>query len=299
MKTTDLSLEIKALEKEIHKKKIKLMELRKSVPRNEVENYQFLDSMNQEVSLLDLFGDKDELIVIQNMGKSCSYCTMWADGFNGIYHYIIEKAGFVVATPDSPEIQDAFAAERKWQFPLISTKGTTFKEDLGFSKDGYQYPGVSTFQKDADGRIYHVADAPFGPGDEFCSVWYLFDLLPSGQKGYQPKRKINKNSDYDLTNNIAIQVINQPEAVEFYTNILGMSKVYSNDTEAKLTFGGQNFYIEENPENKVFFELAAKDFDASKERLLANGCTITKEYNEKSLMMADPYGLYFHLFEQA
>ncbi|WP_047983030.1 DUF899 family protein [Ornithinibacillus californiensis] len=299
MDTTKLLVEIEELEKEIHEKKNKLMELRKSVPRNEVNNYVFLDSSNKEVSLLELFGDKDELIIIQNMGKSCSYCTMWADGFNGVYHHIIEKATFVVASPDSPEAMDAFAAERRWQFPMVSTAGTSFKTELGFEKDGFQHPGVSTFQRDDQGRIFHVADAPFGPGDEFCSVWYLFDLLPSGQKGYQPKRKINKTSDFDLTNNIAIQVSNQPEAVNFYTNILGMTPVWSNDSETKLTFGGHNFYMEKSEENKVFFEFAVKDFEIAKDLLLTNGCVITQEFGEKSVMMSDPYGLHFHIFERA
>ncbi|MCU9614893.1 DUF899 family protein [Caldibacillus lycopersici] len=298
METTDIFAEIEALEQEIIDKKNKLIELRKSVPRLEVKNYLFKDSLNQNVSLLDLFGGKDELMVIQNMGKSCAYCTMWADGFNGVYHHIIDKAAFVLASPDSPEVQDAFAAERRWQFPMVSTMGTSFKEDLGFVKDGYPYPGVSTFHKDADGKIFHVADAPFGPGDDFCVVWPLFDLLASGQKGYHPQRKINKTSNFDLTNNVAIQVTNQPEAVAFYTNIIGMKEVFSNDSETKLTFGGQNFYIEENEGNNVFFEFAVKDFPYAKEQLVANGCTVTNVFSEKSIMMADPFGLHFHVFEQ-
>ena len=77
---------------------------------------------NEQVSLLDLFGDKNELFVVHNMGKSCSYCTMWADGFNGIYHHLIDQASFVVASPDTPEVQENFAAERKWRFPMISVK---------------------------------------------------------------------------------------------------------------------------------------------------------------------------------
>lgn len=299
METKELLVEIEALEKEIQEKKSKLVELRKSVPRAEVENYIFKDPSGREVSLLELFANKDELIVIQNMGKSCSYCTMWADGFNGIYHHIVDKAAFVVATPDSPEIQDAFSAERRWQFPMVSTQGTTFKEDLGFEKNGYQHPGVSTFQKNEDGLIFHIADAPFGPGDDFCSVWPLFDLLPSGQKGYHPKREINKESDFDLTNNIAIQVNHQPEAVKFYTEVLGMKEDWSNALESKLTFGGQNFYVEQSEDKKVFFELAVKDIHSVKEKLLNHGCIVTKEYHEKSLMIADPYGMNFHLFERA
>ncbi|MGY3717497.1 hypothetical protein ACWE42_18460 [Sutcliffiella cohnii] len=56
MEKIELLSEIEALEKEIYEKKMKLMEMRKSVPRNEMKNYQFLDSMNREVNLLDLFG---------------------------------------------------------------------------------------------------------------------------------------------------------------------------------------------------------------------------------------------------
>jgi predicted dithiol-disulfide oxidoreductase (DUF899 family) len=299
LETSHLINEIEALEKEILEKKNRLVELRKSVSRQEVRNYIFKDSSNRDVSLLDLFDDKDELIVIQNMGKDCSYCTMWADGLNGIYHHIIEKAAFVVATPDSPEEQDAFAAERRWQFPMVSTQGNSFKEDLGFEKNHYQYPGVSTFHKNEDGNIFHVADAPFGPGDDFCAVWPLFDLLPSGQKDFHPKRKINKSSDFDLTNNIAIQVKNQPEAIDFYRNVIGMTKIWSNSEETKLSIGGNNFYFEKGDGNKVYFEFAVKDFNQAKELLLYNGCIITKEYNERSIMVTDPYGLNFHLFERA
>ncbi|WP_010098235.1 DUF899 family protein [Ornithinibacillus scapharcae] len=298
MQPNEILEEINALEKEIHEKKTTLMELRKSVPRVNVQNYAFRGPFNKEISLLELFGDKDELIVIQNMGKSCSYCTMWADGFNGVYHHIVKKAAFVVASPDSPEVQDAYAAERRWQFPMVSTMDNTFKEDMGFVKDGYQYPGVSTFQKDDEGNIYHVADAPFGPGDEFCSVWYLFDLLPSGRKGYQPAREINRNASFELTNNIAIQVSDYEKAKHFYTTILGMEKVWENKAESKLTIGGQNLYIEDNDANKVFFEFAIQDMMQAKSILLQHGCQIIREYSDKSIMLSDPYGLHFHLFER-
>jgi predicted dithiol-disulfide oxidoreductase (DUF899 family) len=299
MKASELLSEIDALEQELAEKKNRLMRLRKSVPRNEVNNYVFRDSTNNEISLQELFGDKNELIVVQNMGKSCSYCTMWADGFNGVYHHIIEKAAFVVATPDSPAIQDAFAAERRWQFPMISTNGTTFKEDLGFEKNGNQHPGVSTFQRDEEGRMYHVANAPFGPGDDFCSVWYLFDLLPSGSTGFHPKRAMTKNAEYHLTNNIAVQVKNKQEAVHFYTNILGMKQVQESTQETKLLFGGHHFYVEESNDLNVYFEFATKDVEKSRLELLDNGCTITKQFSDKSMMIQDPYGMNFHLFERA
>ena len=50
---------------------------------------------------------------------------------------------------------------------------------------GYQ-PGVSVFRKKADGRIVRVAKDLFGPGDLYCGVWHLFDLLPDGPAGWDP-----------------------------------------------------------------------------------------------------------------
>ncbi|MFD2445936.1 DUF899 family protein [Bacillus sp. CGMCC 1.16607] len=189
MAVESLSNEINQLEQEILEKKKKLAQLRKSVPEQKVENYQFVATDHQEVNLLDLFGEKDELIVIHNMGKGCSYCTMWADGFNGVYHHLIQKAAFVLTSPDIPEVQENLAAERGWKFPMVSTKGTSFKADFGFEKDGYNYPGVSTFRRDKEGNIYHHAKAPLGPGDDYNIVWHLFDLLPSGSEDFQPKKK--------------------------------------------------------------------------------------------------------------
>lgn len=299
MSQTKKLSEIEVLEKEIIEKKARLAELRKTVKGELVENYQFVTSNNKQVNLLQLFEEKDELIVVHNMGKSCAYCTMWADGFNSVYHHIRRKAAFVVSSPDSPDVQGDFAAERRWAFPLVSTQHTTFKEDTGFKKDGLVYPGVSVFTKDEEGNIFHQSKTPFGPGDDFCSVWSFFDLLPSGYEEYRPSKKINTASPFQLTNNIAIQVKDYENAILFYEKIIGMTLEETFENETKFSLNGTNFYIEKatNPENKVFFEFAVENISTVKETLLYNNCKITKEYNEKSIMIQDPYGLNFHLFE--
>lgn len=184
-----LEKEIDSLEQELMKKKKDLANLRTSLPNLEVENYFFKDENGKEISLFSLFQEKDELVLIHNMGKSCSYCTMWADGFNGVFPHLSNKAAFVVASPDDPESQSQFAKERGWTFKMVSTKDTTFTKDMGFqSEDGRFYPGVSVFVKNNNGQIYRHAKAPFGPGDDYCIVWPLFDLLPSGSEDWHPKK---------------------------------------------------------------------------------------------------------------
>jgi predicted dithiol-disulfide oxidoreductase (DUF899 family)/predicted enzyme related to lactoylglutathione lyase len=299
MKVQSLIEEINQLGEEILKKKQQLAELRKEVPEQEVEDYRFQTGNHEVVTLSQLFQDKDELIVIHNMGKGCNYCTMWADGFNGVYHYLVDRAPFVVSTPDDPDVQEDVAAERGWKFPMVSTKGTTFKEDMGYAKDGSYHPGVSTFRKDALGKIYHHAHTPLGPGDDFCSVWHLFDLLPNGVDDYRPKRKINQQTPLQLTNNIAVQVKDYEKAIEFYEETIGMKVEKTYDYETKLSFNGMNFFVENSDDSNVFFEFATDNFAEMKKRLVEKGCSITKEYDETSIMMVDPFGMRFHLFESS
>lgn len=297
MSDSVLLSQIKALEKEILEKKARLTELRKSIPDKLVKNYSFDTSNSKKTTLLELFGDKNELFIIHNMGKSCSYCTMWADGFNGIFHHLVSKAGFVVATPDSPDTQDNIAAERRWKFPMISTRGTSFTEDMGFQKGISPMPGVSTFYKDEENNIYLYSQAPFGPGDDFCSTWPLFDLLRSGASDVVAKKKLNNQSSFQLTNNIAIGVKDYEKAIEFYENIIGMQKEEMMQNEAKFSISGTNFYIEESDQNNTFFEFAVEDFESTKKTLLDNGCTITEEFSNTSVMVKDPFGMKFHLFQ--
>lgn len=141
------------------------------------------------VKLSTVFGEKSDLIVIHNMGAKCSYCTLWADGFNGVYPHLADRAAFVVVSPDAPALQAKFAKSRGWRFPMLSHAGTTFAADMGYvGASGGFTPGVSVFQKSKSG-VVRVSDTTLGPGDDFCSVWHLFDLIPEGHGGWRPKFK--------------------------------------------------------------------------------------------------------------
>lgn len=151
-----------------------------------IEDYTLLQSNGKEIRLSELFGTRDDLIIVHNMGKSCGYCTMWADGFNGLYDYLNSRAAFVVCSPDSPDVQREFADERDWTFPMVSADGSSFIEDLGFKEDDRYRPGVSTFYREDDGTIKRVASRRFGPFDDYNPVWNLFGILRDGVDDWQP-----------------------------------------------------------------------------------------------------------------
>jgi len=151
-----------------------------------------LQGWDGPVRLSALFGDKRDLIVIHNMGVGCPSCTMWADGFNGVYDHLASRAAFVVSSPNPVEVQKAFAAERGWRFPMVSHAGTTFAEDLGYRRLGQGpeamggwWPGVSVFRRDGE-KVVRVSDTELGPMDSFCVVYHLFELVPDSDPNWGP-----------------------------------------------------------------------------------------------------------------
>lgn len=178
---------IEELEKEVIEAKKRLLDAKKARPREEVRDYEFLSPGGTTRLLSELFGASKDLIVVHNMGQDCPYCTLWGDGLNGLAGHISRRAPLVVSSPDDPDAQAAFARSRGWTFPMVSTKGTTFASDMGFEPNpGAYWPGVTTFVKTEEGRICRVASAMFGPGDDFCAVWPLLDLLADGANGWEP-----------------------------------------------------------------------------------------------------------------
>jgi len=182
-----MDTEIQQIEKEIFALKQKRTEARRRRPHEEVRNYTFLGPGGASISLEDLFGQKQDLLVVHNMGKRCSYCTLWADGFQGLLPHLEDRAAFVLVSPDDPQTQVEFAASRGWEFRVVSDQERAFTQDMGYVQDGDVWPGVSAFRKGEDGKIYRTGTTFLGPGDDYCSVWPLFDMLAKGPDGWEPK----------------------------------------------------------------------------------------------------------------
>ena len=183
--------EIEALCREIDAKQKQLAEMLKEDPPREVEDYAFVGKDDAEVRLSDLFGEKEDLVLVHNMGAACPYCTLWADGFNGVVPHLEDRAGFVVVSPDEPAKQASFAASRHWTFRMVSDAEQRFTKDMGFlgEHDGKAMvmPGFSTFRRRSDGSIVRIGHSFFGPGDLYSGIWHLFAMLDGGAGDWQPR----------------------------------------------------------------------------------------------------------------
>jgi predicted dithiol-disulfide oxidoreductase (DUF899 family) len=189
----DLQERLKQLDQEIREKRKQYVELAKELCGEDIKDYSLKTYEDNDILLSEIFGDKDDLILIHNMGRDCAYCTLWADGFNHLTPHFENRAAFAMVSPDSPQVQHEFSSSRNWQFRMISGEGSTFIEDMGFKfedeDNSWWMPGVSIFRKSDDGKISRVSKDFFGPGDVYCSLWHFLDLLQDGVGEWQPQFK--------------------------------------------------------------------------------------------------------------
>jgi len=165
---------IEELEKQIFELSQRLQGLRKESAGSVVKNYRF-DTIDGEVSLLDLFAGKDKLLAIHNMGQGCRYCTLWGDGINPFIPHLESAMSVVMLSKDSPQTQRLFANSRNWRFRLASHGGGDYLKEESTMAGAENMPGVVCYEL-KDGTIYRTNAACFGPGDQYCAIWHLLGL---------------------------------------------------------------------------------------------------------------------------
>ena len=111
--------QLNAYRAQINELRGKMRSLQSGIESEQVDDYVF-STPEGDVRLSELFGEQDALFVIHNMGAACVYCTLWADGFNGIIDHLENRAAFVLSSPDAPDAQRKFADSRGWRFRMVS-----------------------------------------------------------------------------------------------------------------------------------------------------------------------------------
>jgi len=177
--------EITALESQILELTTRLNELRKAAPGTQVTNYAF-DTQAGPTTLLELFADMNTLLLIHNMGQACRYCTLWADGFNGLLPHLESVMSVVLVSKDSPALQRQFANSRGWRFRLASHGGGAYITEQSARDGAGNMPGAVVYTREGD-VIRRKNACVFGPGDLYCSAWHLLGLAGLGEVEWTPQ----------------------------------------------------------------------------------------------------------------
>ena len=185
MSQESIRAEIQTIEAQIFELTQKLGSLRKGLSGQAVSNYTF-ETQSGPTSLLDLFGDKDRLLVIHNMGQGCRFCTMWADGVNGFLPHLESALSVVLVSKDDPELQRRFANSRGWRFRLASHGGGKYIQEQTAMTSEHNMPGCVVYERQGE-QILRMNSAVFGPGDLYCSAWNFLALAGIGTDEFTPQ----------------------------------------------------------------------------------------------------------------
>jgi len=179
--------EIAQIEREIFELTTKLNEMRRQSQGLEVRNYSF-ETLNGPCTLLDLFGNNDQLMVIHNMGQGCRYCTLWADGFNGFVPHLESVMSLVLVSRDPPDVQRRFANSRAWRFNLASHGGGDYIREQTVMEGSDNVPGAVFYERRGN-SITRKNSCVFGPGDLYCPMWSLLGMAGISEQDWTPQFK--------------------------------------------------------------------------------------------------------------
>ncbi len=180
-----MNAEIQEIEMQIFELSSKLVELRKAEKGEEVPDYTLATEAG-EVSLGNLFGDKDQLLLIHNMGQGCRYCTVWADGLNGFLPHLESAMSVALVSKDDPATQRRFANSRGWRFRLASHGGGDYIKEQTVMADHTNVPGAVVYERDGD-VIRRKNACVFGPGDLYCSLWHVLGMAGLDGSTFTPQ----------------------------------------------------------------------------------------------------------------
>ena len=177
--------EIAAIERRIGELTTELNALRRNNPSTPVPDYAF-QTLDGETTLSELFGVHEKLLVIHNMGQGCRYCTLWADGFNGLLPHLESVLSVVLVSKDAPALQRRFAHSRGWRFRMASHAGGAYIQEQGVFGEAENYPGAVVYERQG-AAILRKNACVFGPGDLYCAIWPFLGMAGLGGDDWTPQ----------------------------------------------------------------------------------------------------------------
>jgi predicted dithiol-disulfide oxidoreductase (DUF899 family) len=198
-------LELLASEKELNRLRDELASQRRQLPWVRLEKAYEFDGPDGKLSMLDLFGDRSQLLVYHFMlgpgwVEGCPSCSFWADSFDGTQVHLANRDAALVAVSRAPFSEiEAYRQRMGWSFRWVSSARSDFNFDFGVSStpdhlaadSEYNFrhvdepmeesPGLSVFARDEAGQVFHTYSAYSRGLDPFNSGYQLLDLTPKGR----------------------------------------------------------------------------------------------------------------------
>ena len=175
-------------EKELTRARDALASERRRLPMVRVKKDYRFKGPDGEVSLLDLFEGRRQLIVYRVFldpgmkiasypEQGCPGCTMFAGNLPNLTHLNARDTTLVFVSAGSQDAIRNYRARTGWaDWPWYTTA-----DDLSDDLDVGEYFGINVFLRDGD-RIHRSYHTTARAAAELSSVWALRDITPVGRQ---------------------------------------------------------------------------------------------------------------------
>ena len=173
-------------EKELTRAHDAVNALRRSLPMVKVaKSYEF-EGEEGKVSLLDLFGDRKQLIVYHFMfgpdaEVGCPGCSWVTDAMTHPAHLHARDTSLVLISRASIEKLMSFRARMHWDLPWYSSLHSNFNYDFNATNEEGENHVTSVFLRDGD-DIYRTYYTDKRGVEYLGSHWTYLDLTPFGRQ---------------------------------------------------------------------------------------------------------------------
>ena len=159
---------------------------RRKLPMVRIDKSYAFEGADGQLTLLDLFEGRRQLIVYHFMlapgsDHVCEGCSLFTDNVGELAHLHARDTSFTLVAR-APFSELAPVKQRMgWSVPWVSSFGGDFNDDFGVTIDGRETFGLSVFLRDGESvfRTYFTN----GRGVEALgSVWTFLDLTPFGRQ---------------------------------------------------------------------------------------------------------------------
>jgi predicted dithiol-disulfide oxidoreductase (DUF899 family) len=181
-----------AKEKELTHARDALAAERRRLPMMRVEKQYLFAGPQGEVSLLDLFDGRPQLLLYHFMfapgvhgwpNAGCPGCSMFLDSI-GQYarvHLNARDASFAVVSRAPLETLEAYRTRMQWSVPWVSSAGNTFNTDFGMTVPEGEHHGLSVFLRRGD-EIFRTYFSSQRGLETVGTIWSLLDITPWGRQ---------------------------------------------------------------------------------------------------------------------
>ena len=159
---------------------------RRKLPMVRIEKSYAFEGPDGQLTLLDLFEGRRQLIVYHFMlapgsDHVCEGCSLFTDNIGELAHLHARDTSFTLVSRARFSVLAPVRRRMGWTVPWVSSSGSDFNDDFGVTVDGRETFGLSVFLRDDESafRTY----VTHGRGVEALgSTWTFLDLTPFGRQ---------------------------------------------------------------------------------------------------------------------